>query len=298
MLDKEKADLVCVAPRWTDQHFAMGMSALKAGAHLYMEKPITRTLAEADELLRVAEAKGLKIAVAHQMRLAPNVLLLKDRIADGWLGELLEIRAHGKQDHRAGGEDLIVLGVHIFDLMRFFAGDAAWCSARVLQQGREVSKDDAHAATENIGSILGDEIFAEFAFPKGVNGRFTSSARNREAAGPWGMELIGSKRSVRILLDIAPRIYGLKDGLWSSGGKRMEWEPLEQVGNASAAGEIVALANQRVVEDWLKAIEERGEPTCSGFAAMKALEMAMAVFQAGLTKGRVELPLKVRGAIQ
>jgi predicted dehydrogenase len=294
MIAKEKPDLVCVATRWTDQHFAMGLTALRAGAHLYIEKPITQTLVEADELLRVAQAKGLKIAVAHQMRLAPNILLLKDRIAEGWLGELLEIRAHGKQDHRAGGEDLIVLGVHIFDLMRFFAGDAAWCSARVLQQGREVTKGDAHAATENIGLILGDEIFAQFAFAKGVNGTFTSSARNREAAGPWGMELIGSKRSVRILLDIVPRFYGLKDGQWTAGGKRLEWEPLDEVSSASTAEENVALANQRVVDDWLKAIEERGEPTCSGFAAMKALEMAMAVFQAGLTKGRVELPLKVR----
>ncbi len=42
-----------------------------------MEKPITQTLAEADELLTMAQAAGSKTVVAHQIRLAPNILLLK-----------------------------------------------------------------------------------------------------------------------------------------------------------------------------------------------------------------------------
>ena len=80
----------------------MAAAALNAGAHVYLEKPITQTLAEADDLLSTARNRGLKIAVAHQMRLAPNVLFLKERLADGLIGELLEIRACGKQDKRAG----------------------------------------------------------------------------------------------------------------------------------------------------------------------------------------------------
>lgn len=101
MLQKEKPDLVSVVPRWTDQHFAMGLAALEAGAHVYMEKPITQTLAEADELLRVAETKEKQIAVAHQMRLAPNILSLKQRMAAGWLGDLFEIVWHGNPLVRA-----------------------------------------------------------------------------------------------------------------------------------------------------------------------------------------------------
>ncbi len=123
MLEQEKPHLVAVAPRWTDEHHDMALAALNAGAHVYCEKPITQTLEQADDLLATANRAGLRIAVAHQMRLAPNILFLKQRLADGLIGELLEIRACGKQDKRAGGEDLIVLGVHMFDLMRFFAGD-------------------------------------------------------------------------------------------------------------------------------------------------------------------------------
>src|SRR5205814_1896037 len=48
MLAEEKPQLVCIAARWTDNHHDMALAALRAGAHVYMEKPITQTLAEAD----------------------------------------------------------------------------------------------------------------------------------------------------------------------------------------------------------------------------------------------------------
>ena len=111
-------------------------------------------MAESDELLALADRASLKIVVAHQMRLAPNILALKTSIEQGLLGELLEIRSHGKQDHRGGGEDLVVLGVHLFDLMRFFAGDPLWCAARILQAGHEITLQDAHPATEDIGGVF------------------------------------------------------------------------------------------------------------------------------------------------
>src|SRR5688572_14287004 len=104
MLEKERPTLVSVAPRWTEEHHAMGMAALGAGAHVIMEKPIATTPGEADEILALASKKNLRIAVAHQMRVAPSVVMLKKAIDDGLVGELLEMRAWGKQDGRAGGE--------------------------------------------------------------------------------------------------------------------------------------------------------------------------------------------------
>lgn len=296
MLAKEKPDLVCIAPRCTDEHHAMALAALRIGAHIYVEKPITQTLAEADELLELAARTRLKIVVAHQMRLAPNVLALRRAIDDGLLGDLLEIRSHGKQDHRAGGEDLLVLGVHLFDLMRFFAGAPLWCGALISQAGHEVTLDDVHPATEDIGPVAGDEIVAEFAFAKGIHATFVSRARNREPAGPWGMELIGSKTSVRILLEMVPRIYTLKAGNWTAQGRTAEWRLWEQdpTVNWADSERGFARANERVVNDWLSAITEDREPVCGGSAGMRALEMALAVFAAGLARGRVTFPLKDR----
>ena len=274
----------------------MGLAALRAGAHLYLEKPITQTLAQADELLGAAKHAGLRIVVAHQMRLAPNILALKRCVDEGLIGELLQIRSYGKQDHRARGEDLLVLGVHLFDLMRFFAGDPPWCAARVLQNGHEITAADAHPATEDIGPVAGDEILAEFAFPTGLQGTFTSRARNREAAGPWGMELIGSKGTVKIQMEMIPRIYLLEADRWTEQGRKAEWRLWGQDPTLllPASERTITSANQRIAADWLAAIAEKREAVCSGYSGMKALEMGMAVFAAGLTRGRVQIPLKGR----
>lgn len=295
MLANERPDLVSVAPRWTDQHHAMAMAALRVGAHLFMEKPMTLTLIEADELLAFANKANLSITVAHQMRLAPNIVFLKEQIDAGLIGDLLEIRAHGKQDHRAGGEDLMVLGVHLFDLMRLFAGDPQWCSARVLQDGRDITLQHARPATEDIGMVAGDAILAHFAFGNGVNATFTSRRQNA-TAGPWGMELIGTGGAVKILADIYPRIYQRKDGNWADAGLAIQWQPIAGDPTARWASneKSVQRANQRLVNDWLEAIETNREPTCSGFAGMKALEMAHAVLAAGLSGERLPLPLTER----
>jgi predicted dehydrogenase len=296
MLEREKPRLVCIAPRWTDQHHVMALAAFKIGAHIYMEKPITPSLAEADELLAQADRAGLKIAMAHQMRLAPSILHLKTILDEGLLGELLHIRAYGKQDSRAGGEDMLVLGTHIFDLVRFFGGNASWCTARALQNGREITRQDAHAAKESIGLIAGDEIEAQFGLAKGVTASFTSRGKLREQTAHWGLELIGSKTSARILADIFPAVYLLKAGPWNETGKSDVWVHLENDPSlkATAAERSTDMANKRVVDDWLAAIEKNRQPTCSGHAAMKSLEMIMAVYQASLSGCRVSLPLVSR----
>ncbi len=296
MLEKERPQLVSVAPRMTDQHHAMVSAALAVGAHVYCEKPFTRTLAEADDLIALAQRAGRKIAVAHQGRNAPATLLLKRRFDEGVIGDLLEIRAHGKQDKRAGGEDMVVLGTHTFDLMRFFAGDPEWASARILQGGREVTPADIHPATEEIGPIVGDEIEAWFAFPRGVSGRFTSRAKNAVASGPWGMELIGTKGRLRLLNDVHTQAFIAREGASAERGDTREWLPLDPRGGAFAGVTDLTniAANRRVVDDWLDAIERDREPVCSGWAAMKSLELIHAVFAAGMSRGRVALPLVAR----
>ncbi|WP_414660363.1 Gfo/Idh/MocA family protein [Horticoccus sp. 23ND18S-11] len=296
MLVKERPQLVCVAPRWTDQHHAMVSAALAVGAHVYCEKPFMRTLAEADDVLAQAQRSGRRIAVAHQGRLAPATLLLKRQLDAGVMGDLLEIRVHGKQDKRAGGEDLLVLETHQFDLVRFFAGDPAWCSARVLHGGRDITRADARTVAEDIGPVAGDEIEALFALPRGVNVHYTSRARAAATAGPWGIEFIGSKGRARLLNDVVTDAFVLHETPMSARGQTREWRPLVDAA-AVGAGPIdrgFPAANRRVVDDWLEAIAAQREPVCSGQAAMKSLELIHAVFAAGLSRGRVELPLKDR----
>ena len=297
MLGRERPHLVSVAPRTTGERRDMLLAAVDAGAHVFGEKPFVRAPADADAVLAAAEGKGLRIAVAHQMRLAPAVVHLKRRLDAGLIGELVEMRAWGKQDARAGGEDLLVLGVHLFDLMRLFAAsDPQWCTARVLQNGRDAAVADARPAGEDIGPVLGDAIDAQFAFDRGVTGTFTSRAKLKDYAGHWGIELIGSRGAARILADIWPRVLVAAPGKWDDAGRTDHWRPLADDPAAGATPEQrgTAAANARVVDDWLAAIAQKRDPACSGRNAAWAVEMATAVWQAGLRGARVKFPLESR----
>src|SRR5438034_6173783 len=55
MLDKERPQIVSVADRYVDQHRDMVVACARAGASIFLEKPMARTLAEADEMVRACE---------------------------------------------------------------------------------------------------------------------------------------------------------------------------------------------------------------------------------------------------
>lgn len=299
MLEKERPQLVAVGPRWTDEHHAMAMAAVTAGAHVITEKPFMQTPAEADEVLALAAKTKRKIATAHQFRLAPSVQHLKRRIEqDKLIGDLLHLNAWGKQDGRAGGEDMMVLGTHVFDLMRLFAGDPLWCSARVLQQGRDITVADAHPTRDRVGPVAGDEVYAQFAFANGVNGSFNSRGRMRQQAGVWGIELVGSTGSARLVLShIHPPVHLKKPEPWSADGRGDAWKRMGDDPSQGLDDEARGFgpANRRVLEDWLEAIKTDREPACSADNAAKAIEMVYGVYHAGLTGVRVHFPLKDRG---
>src|SRR5213083_2970416 len=93
MLEKERPNIVSIAMRQSDQHHAIALAALKAGAHIYCEKPFVTAPNESDELLAEANKSGLKIAVAHTMRMMPSLVRLKEAIVEGQIGEIVEVRA-------------------------------------------------------------------------------------------------------------------------------------------------------------------------------------------------------------
>src|SRR5262245_30742636 len=172
MLDKEKPQIVSVADRFLDAHKDMVIACARAGASIFLEKPMARDLAEADAMVTACEMHHVKLAIAHQTRYSPRLEHVKEMITNGDLGDILELRGRGKEDTRGGGEDLMVLGTHIMDLMRLFAGDARWCFATVGHGGRPATKADVRPGGEGIGPLLGDHIDACYGFDRGVFGTF------------------------------------------------------------------------------------------------------------------------------
>lgn len=77
----------------TSAHFQVAKDALEAGKHVYIEKPFTATVKEAEELTSLAEREGLTIHVDHIMIFHPCIQKIRELVESGELGELLYIEA-------------------------------------------------------------------------------------------------------------------------------------------------------------------------------------------------------------
>lgn len=77
----------------TSAHFQVVKDALNAGKHVYVEKPFTSTVSEAEELTHLAASKGLIIHVDHIMMYHPCIQKIRDLIVADELGDLLYIEA-------------------------------------------------------------------------------------------------------------------------------------------------------------------------------------------------------------
>lgn len=298
MLEAERLDLVAVGPRETGERYAMVRAALEAGAHVVCERPIARSLREADELIALAKEKGLQLAVLHPMRLDPLVRRFHTERAEK-IGDLLEMRVFGMMDHRAGGEDLLVLGTHLFDLVRFFGGEASFCSATITKEGEPVIAEDAHfSEKEDLGPVLGDAIHAEFLLESGVRVSYVSDRRLHFLHGPWGIEFTGTKGKARLFAGQPPTLSLLIDddpGSPDRSARWMRWPEKDEPYHESVDGlSGNDAANRLVLRDWLAAIAEDRDPVCSAENAMKCLEMVHGVWQAGATKKRAYFPLANR----
>ena len=297
MLDEAKPNIVAIGPRWLDQHRDMVVAAAERGAHVYMEKPMCRTPAEADQMVAACEKHDVKLALAHQTRYSPKLQAIRDMIEDGLLGTLLELRGRGKEDQRGGAEDLWVLGSHIMNLIQHFGGDPKWCFARVEQSGEPVGKQHVKPGNEGIGPMAGDSVTAMYGLDGGATAYFGSRKALGGGAGRFGLQIHGSKGIVEILTGHLPSVQFLPDPAWSPGRSKANWIPVSSAGPGKPeplkdggldGGNVLA------VRDLLQAIEDDRQPECSVYEGRTTIEMICAVFESHRVGGPVTFPLKTR----
>ncbi|MEI7025098.1 Gfo/Idh/MocA family protein [Paenibacillus sp. y28] len=122
----------------SDAHKEIALAAAKAGKHIFCEKPLALTLADAREMLAAAEAAGVTHMVGFNYRFAPAVQLAKKLVESGRLGRIFHFRAWFLQDwiidpsfplvwrlqkEVAGSGSHGDLGAHLIDLAHYLVGD-------------------------------------------------------------------------------------------------------------------------------------------------------------------------------
>jgi len=297
MLEKEQPQIVSVAPRWLDCHRDMALACAEFGCHVFLEKPMCQTLKQADEMIAAFEKRNLKLAIAHQTRYSPPLRHVKKLISDGVLGNIVELRGRGKEDRRGGGEDLMVLGTHVMDLMRFFAGDPKWCFARVSDDGKPVTRSKVRNGAEGIGPLAGDEIHAAYRFDKATMGYFSTHRARHGAAKRFGLQLFCTKGMLTMTTGALPEIWFVEDPSWQPGHSKAQWKQVTSTGidkPETLTDRRHALGNRLIALDLINAIDTNTQPRGSMYDGRAALEMILAVYESHRLGTFVELPLKNR----
>ena len=134
LLERDDIDLICVgAPNFT--HRDIVVAAAEAGKHVVCEKPLARTMAEADEMLAAAHHAAIKLMYAELICFAPRYVRAKQLVDEGAFGRVFQIK-HGEthygphsdwfwQGERSGGGVLMDMGCHSIEIIRWLYGKPA-----------------------------------------------------------------------------------------------------------------------------------------------------------------------------
>ncbi len=297
-LTREKPDLVSIASRWPDQHHDMLLACAEAKVKgVLIEKPVARNLVEADAMVAAAERAGMKVVVAHQSRYSPRVAVVRQLLKEGRIGDLIEVRARGKEDARGGGEDLMVLGDHLFDLMRHLVGDPEWCFGRVTQGGKPVTRAEVRPGGEALGPISGDNITATYGLPGGVTGHFGSHRAKAGVGKRFGLTLYGTKGAISLSTGTLPPVWLLEDASWTLFQDSGQWKPVTSAGVGMPEplkDASLRAGNRLAIADLIRCIEGDGTPVSSLRDGRAAVEMILAVYESHRQGRPVTLPLENR----
>ena len=111
-------------------HVPVALEAARQGCHLFIEKPLSHSLAQVSELVALCDEQQLVTCVAYQLRYHPGFVRLRELLRAGALGELLSVRAEV-------GEYLP--GFHPYeDYRRMYASKSALGGGVTLSQIHEI----------------------------------------------------------------------------------------------------------------------------------------------------------------
>jgi len=279
MIDARACDGVIVATP-NELHVPVSTLVLEAGLPVLLEKPIANTVAEAMELLAVAERTKIPLLVGHHRRHNPIIRAAKKAIAEGAIGQLVTasvlcslykgadyFTAAWRRQPGVGGPLLINL-IHEIDLMRHFFGDVASVSAVSSNAMRGYEVEDTAAAILTFGK-----------------GGMATMTVSDTAVGPWAWDLSAGENTERFPAHPVQSHFlaGTEGGLtlpdlthWSHRGEK-SWNHELRKNTLSFAAEDPYGAQ---ILHFGAVIAGREEPLVSGIEATKNLATIMAIHSA------------------
>jgi predicted dehydrogenase len=308
LLARDDVDVVIIAtPHST--HRSLGVEAAYAGKHIYLEKPMARTVEECDAIISAARANRVTVTVAKQTRHMEAAMKAKELIEDGAIGEVRIIRAmspfsdfglpagHWLNDLDEG-DCFLDWGSHACDAFRWYtesnatrvyadyanfgAIDARWPTALVqirMASGAicqaflsyEIPEPGLGSGANNQYLIIGAKGMIEWDLDTVRMTRVVPSARPPEEPGSIGFFVNPSTTSA-----VWETVLELPS--WT----KPTWDPraARRVGNTA-----------RQVQAFINALQGGYEPRVTAADGRAAIEMTEAASRSAATGRAINLPL-------
>ena len=286
----DRLDLVTVAtPNAT--HFEITKAFLEAGFHVLCEKPMTMTVEEGEEIVRVARASGKICAVNYCYSAYPMVREMRHMVATGQVGKVRLVVTNFSHGHHGNAEDADNPRVRWrYDpAMAGVSGQFADCGIHALHMasfvvGDQVEKVSADFASTIPSRVLEDDAMVNFRMSGGTVGRLWTSSVAIGRQHGFDIQIFGETGGMRWASEQPNQVYYTPVGGRTQimekgeGGLSDEAARLSRVAIAHPEGFPLAVAN--IYVDLAAAI--RGEvrdglPTAEdGLRSMAAVHAAVA----------------------
>ncbi|GFE48882.1 oxidoreductase [Roseobacter cerasinus] len=179
---EDRVDLVTVAtPNST--HFEITKAFLEAGFNVLCEKPMTMTVEEGEEIVRVAEASGKICAVNYCYSAYPMVREMRQMVKTGQIGKVRLVVANFSHGHHgdAGDADNPRVRWRYDPTMAGVSGQFADCGIHALHMASFIAGDEVRSLSADFASTipsrtLEDDAMVNFRMEGGTVGRLWTSS--------------------------------------------------------------------------------------------------------------------------
>ena len=157
----------------TSLHLDVAIPAAEAGCHIFLEKPISQSMARVDELVSAVRRGGGKVFVGFQFRFHPSLIKIHQLLTENAIGRPISVRAHWGEylpgwhpweDYRQGysarsdlGGGVILTLCHPLDYLRWLLGEvkAVWAFSGQLSDLKINAEDTAEIGLRFTNGMLG-----------------------------------------------------------------------------------------------------------------------------------------------
>lgn len=285
MIEQNKLDLVAIATE-SGNHAEIALYCIDHGINCIIEKPIAMSIQEADQIIRHAEEKGVKVSACHQNRFNIAVQEMRKAVEAGRFGKLSHGSVHVRWNRNvdyytqapwrgkwaSDGGALMNQCIHGIDLLRWMMGDEV---EEVYGQTRQQFHDYLEA--EDVGMAV--IIFKNGAVAT-IEGTTNVYPRNLEET----LYLFGENGTVKLGGTSTNNI-----DVWQFADETEADH--KNKGLEEATSNVYGNGHTSLYTDVIDAVKNDRRPYVDAVAGRNALELVLAIYKSQKDGKPVKLPL-------